>query len=111
MRGRLGARSAGCPNPEPHPALPPTRRILAPAAEMEHGVNRSPAPRPPLSRSLTLALSAVSRRDFFCRAALAPLLRAGLSQARSAPSRGLLFTSQGKTGLIQADGSGLHWLD
>src|SRR5579862_4073063 len=58
------------------------------------------------------------RRDFLALAALSPAL-ANLTDAATAaaenpespPRRRLLFTSQGKTGIVNTDGSGLRYFD
>jgi Tol biopolymer transport system component len=70
------------------------------------------------SRSSTRAETEIRRRDFLARLAIPPLLalasgsRTAAAEDQDRRSGGrFFFTSQGKTGIVAADGSGLRYFD
>src|SRR4029077_20450379 len=73
---------------------------------------------PQRSHSTSRPVARIRRRDFLALAALPPALVASTwartfaadDQESQKPAR-LFFTSQGKTGLVNADGSGLRYFD
>lgn len=60
-----------------------------------------------------LALTPMNRRQFLSLAAVSPLLAAASCRSRpgSPAARRLFFTSDGRTAMIRADGSGLRYFD